>query len=130
LLDIARGDAARSHQLRGSLKILRDRADNPEFRKLLDDVLAGKKGMRDAARSPLFDQAVTPRVQQAVERLNQMSDEEKQRLGEEGERQLDQLRHQLSEQKSPIPTHPQRRDQPAGDDEDFGDSGIVRDSSW
>lgn len=110
LLDIARGDAARSRQLRSSLNVLRERTDNPQFRKLLDDVLAGRTGLRDAARTPLFAQVVTPHVQQAVERLREMPEEEKQRRAAQAKAQLDRFRQEAA---SPPPTRPE----PPADDE-------------
>jgi hypothetical protein len=120
LLDIARGDAARSRQLRSSLRVLRERTDNPQFRKLLDDVLAGRTGLRDAARTPLFDQVVSPGVQQTVERLREMPEEEKQRRAAEAEAQLERFREEAE-------SSPNRREPPADDDEP-GD-GYLR-PSW
>jgi hypothetical protein len=120
MLDIARGDAARSHQLRASLKILRDRTTDPAFRTLVDDVLAGKRGLRDAVRSPVFDQAISPQVQQAVDKLNEMSDEEKQQLAEEGERQLERLRESM---RAPKSTPPQ-------DDDDGSEDSTFWKPSW
>jgi hypothetical protein len=114
LLDIARGDAARSHVLRESLKILRDRSDDPAFGKLVDDVLAGRRGLREAVASPLFNQALTPGVQEAAQRYKDMSEEERQRLAAEGERRLGQIREDLSK--------------PQDDDEDFGDTGYLQPS--
>lgn len=116
LLDIARGDGARSHVLRESLKILRDRSSDPEFGKLVDDVLAGRRGLREAAASPLFSQALTPGVQEAAQRYKEMSEEERERLAVEGERRLERLRDELSK--------PATDD----DDEDFGDTEYLRPS--
>lgn len=121
LLDIARGDAARSRQLRSSLRVLRDRTENPEFRKLLDEVLAGRKGMREVARTSLFDQVVTPRVQQAVERLREMPEEEKQRRAAQAEAQLERFREELAKPR------PVRREPP--DDEGEPSGGYLR-PSW
>jgi hypothetical protein len=116
LLDIARGDAARSKVLRESLKILRDRSNDPAFGKLVDDVLAGRRGLRDAVASPLFNQALTPGVQEAAQRYQEMPEEERQRLAAEGERRLDRLRDEL------------KRPAPPDDDEDFGDTGYLQPS--
>jgi hypothetical protein len=113
LLDVARGDAARSHVLRESLKILRERSADPAFGKLVDDVLAGRRGLREAVASPLFNQALTPGVQEAASRYQEMSEEEREHLAAEGERQLDRLRDGLN-----------RPD----DDEDFGDMNYLEPS--
>ncbi|MGW6446557.1 hypothetical protein [Lentzea sp. NPDC055074] len=113
LLDIARGDAARSQVLRESLKILRDRSGDPAFGKLVDDVLTGRRGLREAVASPLFNQALTPGVREAAARLKEMPEEERERLAAEGERRLSRLR---DDQNRP------------DDDEDFGDTSYLRPS--
>lgn len=115
LLDVARGDAARSHVLRESLKILRGRSTDPAFGKLVDDVLAGRQGLREAVASPLFNQALTPGVQEAAQRYKEMPEEERQRLAAEGERRLNRLRKDLARPEPP-------------DDEDFGDTGYLQPS--
>ncbi|MGW6935699.1 hypothetical protein ACWGE0_36970 [Lentzea sp. NPDC054927] len=119
LLDIARGDAARSQVLRESLKILRARSTDPAFGKLVDDVLAGRRGLREAVASPLFNQALTPGVQEAAQRYKDMPEEERARLAAEGERQLDRLREEPRGPASPPP---------GDDDEDFGDTGYLQPS--
>ncbi|HEX7305706.1 hypothetical protein [Lentzea sp.] len=113
LLDIARGDAARSRVLRDSLAILRDRSPDPAFGKLVDDVLAGRRGLREAVASPLFDQALTPGVREAAQRFKEMPEEERERLAAEGERRLNQLRTRLAEPEPP-------------EDDDFGDTGYLQ----
>ncbi|MGI5505008.1 hypothetical protein [Lentzea sp. CA-135723] len=113
LLDVARGDAARSHVLRESLKILRSRSADPAFGRLVDDVLAGRRGLREAVASPLFNQALTPGVQEAAARFKEMPEEERARLAAEGERQLNRLRDDLSG---------------PDDDEDFGDTNYLQPS--
>ncbi|MQA85807.1 MAG: hypothetical protein GEV03_14600 [Streptosporangiales bacterium] len=60
MIDIARGDPVRSRQLRAALKTLRDRSNDREFRRLVDDVLAGRRALRDVARTQTFDRVVTP----------------------------------------------------------------------
>ncbi|MGW4208403.1 hypothetical protein ACWEIJ_10505 [Lentzea sp. NPDC004789] len=112
LLDVARGDAAHSHVLRESLKILRDRSADPAFGKLVDDVLAGRRGLREAVASPLFSQALTPGVQEAAARYKEMPEEERERLAAEGERRLGRLRDELN----------------TPDDDDFGDTNYLQPS--
>ena len=114
LLDVARGDAAHSHVLRESLKILRDRSPDPAFGKLVDDVLAGRQGLREAVASPLFNQALTPGVQEAASHYKELSEKERERLAAEGERHLNRLRDDLN---SP------------DDDGDFGNANYLQPSS-
>ena len=92
LLDVARGDAARSARLRQSLTALRDHTDDPRFRTLLDDVLAGKKGLRAAALSEAFGQGIAANLSQGIARYQALSEEERAAAADEGERAVDQLR--------------------------------------
>ncbi|MEN3609206.1 hypothetical protein AAH979_06620 [Plantactinospora sp. ZYX-F-223] len=99
LLDVAGGDPALSHRLRDSLKILSERTDDPEFRRLVADVLAGRRGLRDMATSPVFASALNPRLEQFARRWAETSEEEKAELAAEGERELAALREQLARER-------------------------------
>ncbi|MBF9130743.1 hypothetical protein I0C86_17515 [Plantactinospora sp. S1510] len=85
MLDVARGDPALSQHLRNSLKLLRERSDDPEFRRLADDIIAGRRGLRDAATSPVFNRALNPQVERFAQRWEELSDEEKAELAARGE---------------------------------------------
>lgn len=88
MLDVAGGDPALSRHLRNSLALLRERSDDPEFRRLADDVLAGRRGLRDVATSPVFAEALNPQVERFAERYEQLSEEERAALAEQGEEQF------------------------------------------
>lgn len=88
MLDVAGGDPALSRHLRNSLTLLRDRSDDPEFRRLADDVLAGRRGLREVATSPVFAQALNPQVERFAQRYEQLSDAERAALAAQGEEQL------------------------------------------
>lgn len=62
ILDIARGDKAISEHLRRSLALLRERSDNEDFRRLADDILAGRAHLRDVFTSPAFAAGLNPQV--------------------------------------------------------------------
>jgi len=64
LLDVARGDPARSRFLRASLQRLRESSTNNQFRAMVDDILAGRKSLRTAAASELFNSEVADKVRQ------------------------------------------------------------------
>ncbi|MEV4732321.1 hypothetical protein [Saccharopolyspora sp. NPDC049426] len=127
VLDIARGDEARSRHLRASLQLLRDRVENPQFRKLVDDVLAGKASLRDVAQTAAFGQAVAPLAQQAINRVNEMSEDEKQELAEEGERQFDEIRRHFAQGNGPGGPAPQDTPSSEEEDEDFSQMTFLED---
>lgn len=78
-------DPAMTPELRDALTLLRDRSDDDAFCTLVDDVLAGRCSLYDAASSPAFGEAVFGRVvQEFNQRLAGMTDEEKQALAAEG----------------------------------------------
>jgi len=95
LLDVAGGDPALSHRLRNSLKILSERTGDPEFRRLVTDVLAGRRGLREVAASPAFTSALNPRVEQFAKRWVETSEEERAEMAEQGEREAAALRERL-----------------------------------
>src|SRR3954451_11416411 len=66
-----------SEQLRDALTLLRQYTDDDEFRTLVDDVLAGRCSLVEAAGSAAFSNVVFAGIAQEFGRL---TDEEKQRL--------------------------------------------------
>lgn len=127
-LDIARGDQARSQHLRESLKVLRQKVDNPEFHRLVDDVLAGKASLREVAQTAAFGQTVAPLAQQAVDRMNDMPEDERQALTYEGERQFDELRRQLAQDSEPgMQAERENAPRVEEEDEDFSQTSFLED---
>lgn len=63
MMDIARGDATASRQIRRNLEILQEHSKNPEFRSLIQEVLDGRRSLREAAGSGLFTSEITPYMQ-------------------------------------------------------------------
>ena len=79
------GDPAMTEELRDALTLLRDRSDDGAFRELVDEVLAGRYSLYDAASSPAFAEAVFGRVVQDFnERFANMTEEEKQAIAAQG----------------------------------------------
>lgn len=99
LIDVAGGDPAVSRQLRRSLAILRERSGNDEFRRLVDDVLAGRSGVRDLAASPVFAAELNPLVERFAEQYAALSDEERRQLAEQGERELAEERERIERER-------------------------------
>ncbi|ADG97982.1 hypothetical protein Srot_1519 [Segniliparus rotundus DSM 44985] len=91
-LDVARGDQAQSEVLRASLKILRDKSSNPEFKSLVDDVLAGRRGLRDVSRNAVFNDSIAKDAAKGLAAYNNLSEEERQALAAKGEVQLERIR--------------------------------------
>ena len=67
MIDVANGDPERDRALRTALETLRERSDDPAFRDELDDVLAGRRGLREVALGDGFARAVGPAVERAVQ---------------------------------------------------------------
>lgn len=118
IIDVAGGDPALSRHLRNCLTVLRDRTENPEFRKLADDILAGRQGLRQAFTSPAFAQALNPHVEQFAQRYEQLSANEREQLATEGQRQFAEQRGQLAGERRAEQAQTGRRADP-DDDEDF-----------
>ncbi|MBK1783523.1 hypothetical protein [Prauserella cavernicola] len=109
-LDIARGDAALSKHLKNSLGVLKDKVDDPQFKRLVDDIVSGRRSLRDMASDPTFTRALDPLVEQGAQTYRELSDEDKEELARQGEEQFEQLREDIEN-----PSAPRRSDD--GDDD-------------
>jgi hypothetical protein len=85
---VAHGDPALARHLRQSLELLRDRSDNQDFRRLVDDVLQGRADLRDVYATPAFDAGINPGVEQFARRYEELSPEERQEMADQGRRAL------------------------------------------
>ncbi|MGW4211231.1 hypothetical protein ACWEIJ_24785 [Lentzea sp. NPDC004789] len=70
------------------LRVLRDTSGDPALRTLLDDVLAGRKSLREAASTDVFDRGVEARVSRGLDVLTALSEEDFDALAERGEQAL------------------------------------------
>lgn len=116
IMDVARGDRALSEHLANSLKLLRDRSDNPEFRRLADEIVAGRASLREAAMSAAFTGELNPQVERFAERYEQLTDAEREELARQGEQQFAERNEQLSDDGS-------ARERPAPPEDDDGEQG-------
>jgi hypothetical protein len=98
MLDIARGDQRLSRHLRSSLELLRDRSDDDDFRRQLDDVLAGRQSLREAAFTGTFERGLTPHFEAGLRHWEQLSEAEREALAREGEVVVDLETGPLAEQ--------------------------------
>ena len=97
ILDVAGGDRAISQHLRRSLGLLRERSDNEDFKRLTDDILAGRANLRDVFTSPAFAAGLNPFVESFAERYEQLSEAERAEMAEQGRAQLDAERARLAD---------------------------------
>lgn len=89
LLEITAHDPGMDRKLRRNLIALRDKSKGTEMADLLDDVLAGRKSLREVARTSAWNDAVAPAVDKMMEQWAKLSDPEKQVLAAQGREQLD-----------------------------------------
>jgi hypothetical protein len=94
---VAHGDPALARHLRQSLELLRDRSDNQDFRRAVDDVLHGRADLRDVCITPAFTAGINPRVEEFARRYDELSPEQRREMAEQGRRALDARREQLEQ---------------------------------
>jgi 6-phosphogluconate dehydrogenase (decarboxylating) len=92
ILQFSRGDVAKARILKDALRTLRESSDDDRFRGLMDDVLEGRTSLREATRTQVFDQVVTPLAAITAERMDAFSEEELERLAAEGKATEDEIR--------------------------------------
>lgn len=98
-LDIAHGDVALSKHLKNSLGVLKDKVDDPEFKRMVDDITSGRRSLRDMITNPAFANALNAHVEQGAETYRNLSDEEKSELAKQGEEQFEQMREDIQNPK-------------------------------
>lgn len=113
-LDIARGDKALSKHLKNSLDVLKNKADDPEFSALVDEIKSGRRSLRDTFTSPVFSRVLDPLVGQAAEHYENLSEEEREELARTGEQQFEEMRRE-EEQSAARGSEPDGPDDPDGD---------------
>lgn len=113
VFDVARGDLGASRSLRRSLEILKSATPDPEIRRRLDDVLAGRASMREFGLSGAFASILDQVPKGAMERAAAMPEDERQRLAERGEAELARLRTlETDEETTSVAEAPPERPQP------------------
>ena len=107
LLDVARGDVDLSRQLSRSLRAAREATQDRGLRAVLDDVVSGRQGLRDATADPSFRRAAEAGAEVFLERWRAMNQDDRDELVRQGQQDLDRLAAEAA------------AEQP--DEDDFGD---------
>jgi hypothetical protein len=89
VLDVARGNKALSRHLNESLRVLRDRSNNDDFRRIVDDVLEGRASLRAVSNTSAFAAGIESGIRKFAERWDELSEDERDKLAEEGRRAFD-----------------------------------------
>ncbi|QIS05180.1 hypothetical protein F5X71_25260 [Nocardia brasiliensis] len=92
VFDVARGDLGAARHLRRSLEVLAASATDPQLRRHLTEVLAGRASMREFGRSETFARLLDGIAQDMFHRAGAMPAAERERLAALGRAELDQLR--------------------------------------
>ena len=92
LLGITAQDAGMDRMLRESVRTLRDQHSGTPLGEMLGDVLAGRRTLRDVARTPEWDAAVAPATERMAQQWAALSTEERERLVAEGQAELERQR--------------------------------------
>lgn len=83
LLSLTAHDPGWDQHLRTQIATLRDRYQGTELANLLDDVLKGRRTLRDVARTRAFDDAVRPAVDQMAVAWASLSEDERAELAQQ-----------------------------------------------
>ena len=81
------GDRTRSHHLRRNLATIAEHADDPRVRRLVEEVLAGRRTVRELVRDEAFEAVLDSGMAAFAERWQELSVEERAELVREGQQQ-------------------------------------------
>ncbi|MDG3011302.1 hypothetical protein G4X40_14190 [Rhodococcus sp. D2-41] len=119
-LHMTRGDRGVAQHLRDSLKVLMQRTDDPEFKRLVSRVVDGGESLRDVYDTAAFTRVLGPLVGSFVEQLRGLDDETVRLLQQQGEAHLRDVGRQHRPQPQP----------PADDDDNYPYGGPILTSAW
>ncbi|WP_127917365.1 hypothetical protein [Prescottella agglutinans] len=119
--DLAGGDLGVARHLASSLRTLKQHSHDPEFSKLVDEVLSGRTQLRDVFTSDAFARTLNPLIAESAARYRELDSDTKTELAEEGERQLSLLAESDS---------PPKAQESSDDSDDFPTSTSILSSDW
>lgn len=82
-----RGDQVRAGMLRENLRTIRDRTDDPHLTRLIDDVLQGRRTMRELIRDERFTEELNRGMRRFGEQWEQLTPEQRAELVRQGQAQ-------------------------------------------
>jgi hypothetical protein len=74
---LVHGDPQRARELRADLAVFARRSDNPNLRRQVADVLAGRRNVREVLRTPEFNNAAAAALGNIEDGLAQLTDEQR-----------------------------------------------------
>ncbi|MEO6881382.1 MAG: hypothetical protein ABI181_10630 [Mycobacteriaceae bacterium] len=87
-LDIAHDDPGLSRHVVNSLRTVARNGEDRAFRALVEDVVSGRRSLREAHTDPVFSRAIDAGVRRFASRWETVSQEEIDALAEQGREQL------------------------------------------
>lgn len=101
LLTATAFDAGLDRQLRRHLTTLRDQNAGTTLGTMLDDVLAGRRRLRDVARTPEWNIAVARAAERMMRQWSALSTQQRRELVEQGRERLEVERRQARHDEQP-----------------------------
>jgi hypothetical protein len=112
VFDVARGDVGIARQLRQSLEVIMSATSDPDLRRQLDDVLAGRASMREFGATEAFAGIMDRIPRERLNRSLALPEDERERLAARGEAELDRLRQERPAGDPDTVTQPPRQNPP------------------
>lgn len=101
--DVTRGDASASRHLDFALRILSKHTSDPALKGLTSEVLSGRLGARDFAKTEQVSKALDATMPALMKRVEALPEGERQRLAEQGEATLERYLRENPEPPLPEP---------------------------
>lgn len=102
MMDIARGDQIVSARIRANLETLKNASTNPEFQRLVQDVLNGRASLREAAGSGIFDAELSPHIDTFNQKWEEVTAPDQEVVDEEEVERLNGLQAQVRDKLAEI----------------------------
>jgi hypothetical protein len=102
MMDVAGDDAAASRRVRRNLEILQENSSNPEFRDLVQDVLDGRRSLREVAGGSLFTSELTPHMEKFSEKWDETMAPGQEVMPDEAVQELKGLQAEVREKMAEI----------------------------
>jgi hypothetical protein len=80
IMDLVHGDAASARDLRANLAVFARRSGSPRMHRLVSEVLAGRRNVREVLRSKEFNDVGSKRLARVEQGIAQLTDEQRAEL--------------------------------------------------